>query len=265
MKIINSAGQTDVGVKRDLNEDCYLLDKELGLFLVADGMGGHEAGEVASSSTVKIFHECILSIKHTYSNYTNDVIADNSENDKTWESLPNPLLTSVKDAIQKANSEIYEINKEKGCRDNQGMGTTFVGIWVLEKLDIAVIFHVGDSRLYLLRDDNLGQMTVDQSLHQIWVDYGKIGPEPGKNIILSGIGLKSTVTASVRVLAMHADDVFLLCSDGLSDLVEQSEITRILKKSAILPLQDVCHELIDAANDAGGTDNITVSLVSMGK
>ncbi len=264
MKIINSAGQTDVGIKRELNEDYYLIDKDLGLLLVADGMGGHDAGEVASTNSVKIFHEHILSIKENYSNYAHEVIKDNTDNDKTWENLPNPLLDSVKDAIQTANSNIYAINKEKGYRDNQGMGTTFVGIWVLKQLDEAVIFHVGDSRLYLLRDEHLGQMTIDQSLHQIWVEYGKIGPEPGKNVILSAIGLKSTVTAHIRTLAIQENDVFLLCSDGLSDLVEPSEIARILKKTAIIPLQDVCNELITAANEAGGTDNITVSLISMG-
>ncbi len=263
MKIYHTAGQTDAGVKRELNEDHYIIDHDLGLLIVADGMGGHEAGEVASKEATKIIHQHLIAVKDQYINYVQEVIADNKDNNKTWNNLPNPLLTVVEEAIQSANSEINHINKDNGFSDNQGMGTTIVGIWILEKLDIAVIFHVGDSRLYLFRDGMLGQMTQDHSLYQLWLDNGQIGPEPPKNIILSGVGLRDTVEMSTRILSVQPKDIFLLCSDGLSDLVSNEDISNILKKVDSSSVNSVCSHLIEKANQAGGTDNITATVAML--
>ncbi len=262
---IYQAGITDTGEKRELNEDHFVIDNDLGCVIVADGMGGHEAGEVASKEASRIIHEHLKSAKKNYSAYVSDVVAGNVENNKTWNNLPNPLLSVVEEAVRLANSTINKINKDNGFSDNQGMGTTVVGIWILEQVEEAVLFHVGDSRLYLLRNKSFGQISVDHSLYQLWLDNGQIGPEPPKNIILSGVGLRETVEMSSRLLAIQPGDVFLLCSDGLSDLVDENEIAESLKKATFLSLNEVCTELIEKANKAGGTDNITVSLSMLGE
>ena len=260
MKPYHTAGLSDTGMQRKLNEDYFVIDDDLGLLIVTDGMGGHDAGEVASKEAAQIIHQCLKASQQDYLRYSQDVIGENADNDNTWHSLPNPLLSLVEKAIQTANSTINKINKDNGFSDNYGMGTTVVGTWILEKLELAIIFYVGDSRFYLFRDGCIGQMSVDHSLHQLWLDNGRVGAEPPKNIILAGIGLTETVELGTRLMAIKPNDVFLLCSDGLSDLIDDDDIAESLKKVTDSTLNEVCAELIEKANQAGGRDNITVSL-----
>ncbi|MCB1756165.1 MAG: serine/threonine-protein phosphatase [Gammaproteobacteria bacterium] len=252
---------SDVGQKRSLNEDCGLVDDNLGLLLVADGMGGHGSGDVASQLTaaaVKDFIKQFLEgkIDNSFFNSSEPTPLEHDA-DSTIQALPNPVFEVVSAAVKKANSVVYEQNKRRGFADGSGMGTTLAGIWKLGALNEIVLFQVGDSRIYLYRDKKLLQLTRDHTAYQEWERNGRTGPAPPQNLILRAIGLFKDVSPDVRTQSVHPGDVLIVCSDGLTSMLDDKEIEEIVtSKSSQLGVMGAV--LVKAANEKGGDDNITV-------
>ncbi len=236
------AAASDTGKVRSNNEDAYLIDEELGLFAVADGVGGHLGGSEASTITVTELPNILRTAFIAYHK----------------KELTDPKIQSLLDeSIEAVNSEVYRAGGAKG--NTSRMGTTLTGALFLDSGN-ALIFNVGDSRTYCYRDKTLNQITTDQSWYQSWLDTGQIGSAPPKNVILQGIGLDEQVVPDWVVSGCQANDLWLMCSDGLTDLVSDDAITSMLEDhlDKSQPLSELCATLINAANDAGGEDNITV-------
>jgi len=232
--------QTDVGLKRNNNQDfVYASDQKVGrlptLFIVADGMGGHAAGDLASRLAVETAVDSI-----------------GSSGEIT-------VFRILDEAVRKANDAVLKKAAEKP--EYAGMGTTFVA-GVIDG-DTLYIVNVGDSRLYVLDDDRIDQITEDHSLVEEMVRAGRITREqmrnhPKKNIITRAIGGEAEVRPDFFDVGLRKGDIVLLCSDGLSNMVEDEQIFRIVKREKTL--REAGQKLISAANTAGGRDNISVVL-----
>jgi protein phosphatase len=246
-----AAALTDVGRKRQENEDSFCLVPELGLYVVADGMGGHAAGEVASRLAVETIQEWM-------GKYLTDsgaaAAAAGAESVSREASF---LLTS----IQLANRIIFDAAKAR--REYAGMGTTIVV--ALTRDDTVVFAHVGDSRIYRIRDGQISQVTRDHSFVQHQVDRGIMSAEEAqqsqyRHMITRALGLKERVEVDLAEERAVAGDLLLLCSDGLSDLLHDEEILDTLREPGA-DLDRVCRVLIDQANANGGDDNITALVI----
>ena len=243
------ASITDVGRHRSHNEDNIGTDTSLGLAILADGMGGYNAGEVASAIAINMLLE---ELRESVTELTPGQVDEESGFSK--ESL------LVEDAIQKANSVIFQTaQNQPQCA---GMGTTLVAAMFYD--DRMTVAHIGDSRLYRLRNDDFEQITVDHSLLQELIDKGFYTPEEAKeslnkNLVTRAVGIDDTVKADLHEEVVLPADVYLLCSDGLSDLVEDGEIHSTLKEFGA-NLQEAAEVLVQTANDKGGKDNISVIL-----
>lgn len=238
---IHATGHTDTGRKRTNNEDSLLIDDSLGLYVVADGIGGQSGGEVASRMAVEILQETMQ--------------ASQRRNPEDRYELRSALASG----FTAANSRIISSAASKAGLE--GMGTTMTALLV--EGPAAHIAHVGDSRAYLLRDGALTQVTDDHGLVAEQVREGLVTPEqarksPYRHIITRALGIGRELKVDVRTLEAQARDVFLLCTDGLTEMVEDHVIERILEKT---PPARAARELVDAANGNGGVDNITVVVV----
>lgn len=246
---VRFAGDTDVGRKRTHNEDFFYLPTEERFAIVADGMGGHASGEVASKMAVETVVRYFLSTAE--------------DRDLTWpfkmghgRMNENRLHTS----IMMANQLIHErAQNDQGCR---GMGTTIVTILFDE--DYALLGHVGDSRVYRIRDTEILQLTEDHSFLNDYAKMKGISVEEAeqtlsqKNVISRALGMKPVVKVDVHRFNPSLDDIFLLCTDGLSGMVPDPDIHRIVMSEP--SLDKAVDKLIEAANGAGGVDNITAVL-----
>lgn len=245
------AGQTDVGRKRGHNEDNFLILADYNLFLVADGMGGHSAGEVASLMAVESVAE-----------FFRDTAEDQDvtwpfKQDKglTWEE--NRLGTGVK----LANLRIHE--SAAANAERRGMGTTLVCTYFSRRN--VIIGHVGDSRVYRVRDGAIEMLTEDHSLLNDYLKMKELTQEeidnfPHKNVIVRALGMKESVQVDVLSDTPKAGDTYLLCSDGLSGMITDEVILKCIVDSDG-DLKAACQKLIDAANENGGNDNITTVLI----
>ena len=247
-RVLRSAGLTDVGQEREHNEDSFGLMREFNLFLVADGMGGHRAGDVASKLAIE-------SVKEFFRMTEKEDITWPFHFDPNLPFTVNRLVT----AIQVANNKIFRGSLESN--EHQGMGTTAVGIYFVDSLRSCHIAHVGDSRCYRLRGDTLELMTVDHSLIN---DYLKAAPdlteeqlaELPRNVITRALGMQDAVMVDVRTDAPEIGDCYLLCSDGLNGMLTDAEIQEILLRERD-DLENIVTSLIARANEKGGEDNIT--------
>ncbi len=234
---IHAVALTDVGRDRSVNEDFMFLDESLELFLVCDGMGGHTNGQLASQ----------MAVTH---------IVATTKSPEAVASAQEQLVLG----LQAANKSIY--THAANNADCKGMGTTAVGIRISDKR--MQVCHVGDSRLYRLRGPGLQLLTRDHSLVNLYADNpeleGRMGPATS-NVIVRAIGLEPNVGVEHREIAIEEDDLFLLCCDGLNDLVPDEKISKILRSESPLALK--ASQLVETANGNGGTDNITVILVSI--
>lgn len=246
---IEVAGTTHVGMKRNHNEDSFLMLPEESLFCVADGMGGHSSGEIASKIAVEelaeFFRMTSRDIEATWP----------FKMDKSRNYDENRLAT----AIKLANIRIYE--RAAAEQKYKGMGTTIVTVYFAA--NHAYVAHVGDSRVYYFRDGELRQITEDHSLLNDYLKAKKLTPEeieafPHKNVIVRALGMKDTVQVDVSRFEPMDGDVFLLCSDGLSGMVSDAQMREILSNTKALDV--ACSQLIDLANAAGGNDNVTCIL-----
>ncbi|MGH8644889.1 MAG: PP2C family protein-serine/threonine phosphatase, partial [Gammaproteobacteria bacterium] len=205
-RFFQAYGLSDVGRERSLNEDYFCIDEALGLLIVADGMGGHAAGEVASRQAAEAIH-AFLRQPH------GSDLLDSTEHDleldadRTLEDLPHPGLNIIKAAAQRANAVLCAANQEKGWPKGQGMGTTVVGLWAQNASNESVVFRVGDSRLYLFRDKQLLRLTTDHSLYQLWVDSGQIGQAPPLNQLTRALGMSPHVSVDSHLYTFSVGDI----------------------------------------------------------
>ena len=241
-------GLTDVGLVRDHNEDSIGNDSELGVMVLADGMGGHLGGEVASAITVS-------TILETLGRQLKTVRPGDEEHDRY--SAPG---TVVHDAIAVANTNVYKASKDNS--QYRGMGTTVVVLLFFNNRFIAA--HVGDSRLYRFRDGKLDQITHDHSLMQELIDQGLYSQQQAeeslnRNLVTRAIGIEESVEIDVLEDSVETGDIFLLCSDGITDMIGDDAIkTAIIDNSD--DLQAIAEELIRLSNAAGGKDNSSAIL-----
>ena len=246
---IEVAGYTHVGMKRNHNEDNYLILQEENLCCVADGMGGHSSGEIASKIAVDELAEFFrMTARDQEATWPFKM-------DKTRNYDENRLATGIK----LANKSIFE--KATQETKYKGMGTTIVSVHFAH--DAAYVGHVGDSRVYFFRQGVLKQITEDHSLLNDYLKAKKLSPEeienfPHKNVIVRALGMKELVQVDVSKVEPQQGDVFLLCSDGLSGMVTDPQIQDLLGRT--LELEKACSQLIDLANAAGGNDNVTCVL-----
>jgi PPM family protein phosphatase len=253
MKLRHSAaGKTDVGRERDHNEDHLLVHRGLGLFVVADGMGGNNAGEVASALAT-------TSMKNFFEATTDAAGAPRPSGDPTALA---PDAQRLVTSIKKASGDVFEISSTMS--QHRGMGSTIVAAYLPLHSTEIYIANVGDSRCYRIRDGTIKQLTRDHSLvgdALAWnpnLTERELALLP-KNIISRALGLKDSVDVDVRAEEIRVGDVYLLCSDGLSGMVKDAAMLETVTRLA--RLEDACKSLIAQANEAGGTDNITVLLV----
>lgn len=232
---LESFGITDIGLMRSNNEDVWAAVREKNFFILADGMGGHKAGEVASSFTLKSMCESI------------------TELEEGWriEEVCRLLRTS----IAKANQIVFDAAHQH--HDYTGMGTTLSCFVITE--DHLVYGHIGDSRVYRLRErEPLRQLTIDHCLSQGVQSPNEQAPVM-RNVITRAIGTLPSILPDIGVIPLQPNDIYMICSDGLSDYVNESTIAELL--SSQLSLEDMGKKLIEAALAKGGNDNITLLLV----
>lgn len=240
---------TDVGQRRDHNEDAVASDAEMGLVILADGMGGYNAGEVASEIAVLTL---VAELKETMQE-----LPPGQVDPQTGMQAESRLLV---EAVTKANESIYSVSQSQPqCA---GMGTTLVtGLFTNDKL---LVGHIGDSRMYRFRGETLEQITEDHSLLNEQIKSGLITPEQAKyssnkNLVTRALGIDPEVELELHEHAVEVGDIYLLCSDGLSDLVEDEDIQLTLA-SLSANLELAANQLVQMANDNGGKDNISVIL-----
>jgi PPM family protein phosphatase len=247
LEIVN---QSDVGRKRPHNEDSTITDGRSGLVILADGMGGYKAGEVASALAVtNILNGITEGLKKV----------KKGQVDETAGFYHESLV--VRETVVQTNSDIF--NTAKADPQCQGMGTTIVvGLFHDNILSIA---HVGDSRLYRLRNNELQQITKDHSLIQELIDRGLYTPEEAhantpKNLVTRAMGIEADVDVDLAEESVISGDIYMLCSDGLNDMVKDEEIHLTLSKYSA-NLAQTADKLVEFANKRGGKDNISIILV----
>ena len=236
--IIRSAARTDVGRRRHANEDCYAIASELGYFVVADGMGGHKAGQLASRLAAESAVAALEAL----------------------EGSAGTLTEKLRCTIASANREIYVAAQTKA--EFAGMGTTVVSLLAAEGR--VALAHVGDSRAYLIRAGRIRQLTDDHSVVGELVRRREITElaareHPHRHVLTRAVGVRREVAPDLVELTSSPGDLFVLCSDGLTGLVRDEEIAQAA--NAGTDLDAICEQLVDLANERGGEDNITVVLV----
>ncbi len=246
------AGLSDAGRAREHNEDAISWDAERGLALLADGMGGHNAGDVASRLCLESLNDYLL-----------------PSLDKALRLRPNKGVskhaTLVRRSVNRANGVVFEFAEQNP--ECHGMGTTLALALFVE--DRVVVAHVGDSRIYRLRRNQLQSVTADHSLVRELLEKGAISEEeawdnPYSHVITRAVGVRKRVKVEVQERDVQPGDVYLLCSDGLSDLVPDADIEAALL-ATMGNWDRAAQRLIDLANQRGGRDNISVVLVAIGQ
>jgi serine/threonine protein phosphatase PrpC len=250
-------GATDVGTVRSSNEDNFLLDEALGLAMLADGMGGHAAGEVASAGVLTELRGYLAAQAPDLPAIAAEARLE-PDPDATWSDPAAGAVRLLHAAVGHANASLYAQNCARNRADGGGMGTTLTGFWRASASAPLVVFHVGDSRLYRLRGGVLEQLTRDQTLYQQALEAGMLDQLPPRNLLLQAVGPSPAVTAEVRSHRVLPGDVLMLCSDGLHGSVPHGDIEGALALASEANLEQVCARLIGMAKAYGSRDNITV-------
>lgn len=242
---------TDMGPVRENNEDYFLVDQEHGLFVVADGMGGHSSGEVASFIAVKTVEEVLL----------NEVDPDETRLSRNIMDEEEAVRERLRYAMSQACVKIRHAAVE--TPSHRGMGTTLT-ILLIED-GIAHFSHVGDSRLYLFSNGYLRRLTRDHTVVQNEIDAGRLTPElarlaPHKNILTQSVGYHGTVDPVTSTRPVGEGDILLLCSDGLTDPIDDTSLEEMI---ATTPFEDLAFQLVDRALELGTEDNVTVVVVKI--
>ena len=250
MPVLRSWARTDIGRKRKHNEDAFFSDDGLGLYIVADGMGGHAAGEVASAQAVKSIREALADGKPVLESFAASPTAESRDH----------VAALMERAIHKACADIYALGG--GDLGKRGMGTTVVALLAAGKK--AVVGHVGDSRVYLYRNGRAHQLTEDHTIIQEQLKRGLITREQvataeNKNVITRAVGIQPSVAVDTLVTDLLPGDLFVLCSDGLHGYLDDAELPQLLAQERD-KLPDL---LVDLALQRGGKDNVTAVCLSI--
>ena len=241
---IVATGISDTGNVRSENEDSIFLDEAGTFLLLADGMGGHERGAEASQTALQVIQEYLQS----------EAVQEKLMDITKVEGVPAEVVcfsTLASEAVNEANYILHTRNQEAQLK--RFMGTTVVGLVAVKEEDYMLWFHVGDSRIYRWRNSNLECLTSDHSAYAKWVEEGRQGTEPTKNIITRAIGPNAATSADIGWEKGQPDDIYILCSDGISDMITDDHIAEILKAED--NVDDIATKLVDAALEAGGKDN----------
>lgn len=241
--------KSDLGLVRTINEDSYFVRANMDglpdVFIIADGMGGHNAGEVASKTATDYAGELFNLKKEELFNKED-------------------ILDIIVDIIDKANTKVFNMSKEK--KENSGMGTTLIAAVLIEnKLYIG---HIGDSRVYKITEDEIKKITTDHSLVEELYKSGSLTKEeadkhPKRNIITRALGCGSSIEVDTYIEAVKENDIILMCTDGLTNMVNEEEIKKIVQDN--IDLEGICGKLIEATNKYGGEDNATIIIFRIGK
>jgi serine/threonine protein phosphatase PrpC len=234
--VLKSYGLSDIGVSRPNNEDVWIALPEFGFFALADGMGGHQAGEIAAREAIDHLSQSIRRLNITQ---------------------PLDLIIELRHAIERANLWVYKMGQKTDALN--GMGTTLCClIWTPEAIIYA---HVGDSRIYRLRDQCLELLTQDHSLFTKWLKTGRRSqtPFPYKNVITRAVGTAPKANPEIAVTSHKPGDLFLLCSDGLTDVLSIEDIEKMINRSP--DLETASQRLIQKAKIKGSSDNITLLMI----
>jgi protein phosphatase len=243
--MVRFAAKSDRGKVRELNEDSYRLitghSNVPDAFIVADGMGGHSSGEVASGMAVEFAEQYILTHPEVFSHEES-------------------VLSGIKKLMEEANTAIF--TKASESQSNFGMGTTFITVVMLNNK--MYIGHVGDSRVYLIRDGVIEKVTTDHSFIEELIKNGSLTREeaenhPKKNVITRALGCDQEILVDTLTVEVKDEDIFVLCTDGLTNMLREDEILDIILKSE--DPETACNELVHCANEKGGEDNITVIII----
>jgi len=243
-------GATDLGRKRQTNEDAFYIDDRIGLYVVADGMGGHAAGEVASQEAVDTIYGMVKSgLRNLRDLY-----------DPLDEAEVRKASRLMESAVQAATYMVYSLAELD--RGKSGMGTTISAMLI--RGGYAVTGQVGDSRIYRVVGDTVEQLTEDHTLIAWQLKQGLITPaeaktSPHRNVITRAVGNREYVEVDTRLIALEKGDRFLLCSDGLHGYLKEGDVAPIVKLGG----EAACKKFIDLANERGGKDNITAVLVEV--
>lgn len=255
-------GMTDTGTVRGSNEDNFLIDPELGLFGIADGMGGHARGEIASVDALTAMAYYLRAARA----------------EPGRQPLPNfrpspykpPLdgeagqaMITLHDAVEFTNQRMFQTNVDNRRGNGDGMGTTLSGLWRPGPGLPLLVFHVGDTRVYVFRDGKLTLLTHDQTMYQQALDAGILQNLPTRNLLLQAIGPASAVSPDLKAWSAEPGDVYLLSTDGLHGASLDERIAAVLEVTLENGLGECCAQLIEAAKLDGSRDNITVLLLQL--
>ena len=250
MVVIESAGITDIGKKRQLNEDDLFLDDALGLYLVADGMGGHRAGEIASKLVVETISNYVKNSKEPGNNERA------MEYDETLSLEANRLLSG----IQLSNKVVHEA--ALGNTSYRGMGSTVSAVYFTD--DTLIAANVGDSPIYLIRDDNIKLLSMP---HTVLAEQAALNPENAerlgvefRHVLTRAMGTEESVDADLFEIQCFKNDTLVISTDGLSDKASPEEILELVKNNK---LKTACQRLVKLANDRGGDDNVTAIVLKI--
>ncbi len=235
--------KTDIGKARDMNQDYYYISPEnsqINLYILADGMGGYTGGEIASKLAT-------ISAKNYIESNFEETLTEKEE-----------IVKLIKNSMEYANMVVYEKSKED--KELEGMGTTLEVCLIYN--NIVYIGHIGDSRIYIQREEKLKKLTIDHSYVEKLVKDGTITKEeainhPKKNMLTKALGCMAFVEVDVTEVDLHKDDIILICSDGLTNMVEEETINNVIKED----YKSAPEKLIELANNNGGYDNITALVI----
>jgi len=247
MKVL-SAGLTNIGRKRDNNEDTFYVDDKIGLYIVADGMGGHRAGEVASRTVVSSVRDYM------------DAFSSSEEAQRLGTGEVSPACAAVGHSIELANRVVHQLSQDQGSY--KGMGSTAAVAFVHG--ETLVTANVGDSRIYLVRQGKIEQLTQDHTLlaEQLRKNPGldpHFSTTPMKHILMRAVGIQDTVQTDAYEMQPLSGDIVLMCSDGLTDMLSDHDVLQSILQGGTL--DEICRRLVNLANERGGVDNITVVLI----
>ncbi|WP_313170301.1 PP2C family protein-serine/threonine phosphatase [Massilia oculi] len=250
---MQACGMSEAGEVRTRNEDRFVVDDALGLVAVADGMGGHMSGEVASSGALGALAASLADGHARLQKMGEEGDPDATDLDLRWNGT-----VRLRRAVDRANALLYEENRARGHADGDGMGSTLTGLQFLPALGAVLSFHVGDSRLYRYRDGALVQLTRDQTAYQLALESGAPGELPPRNLLLQAIGPAPVVAPDFDYHEVRAGDLLLLCSDGLHGWVPHAEIAALLRRED--DPGAACAGLLDLSRRHASRDNVTVLL-----
>ena len=245
----HGAGATHIGLVRPTNQDAFLVSNDPGLWIIADGMGGHAGGDVASRITVEAIHS---------------YIAEHARLDSA--SNADEISSLLRSAVGHANETV--LARAKANLEFTGMGTTVVLLYLpTPSSHLAWFAHAGDSRAYLIREERISALTRDHTVLEEYIQQGRLpkstpASHPLGHKLTRGVGVNSTIETDISTLQLQSEDEFLLFSDGLNKMLGDEQILDTLVTMRTEPPEHKCHALIDQANDRGGVDNTTVILIA---